>query len=252
MDEAIGLKSKSHPSSSLGHLWIKSMILKFLERFFVLWEEQSAVRFDNYTLSGLKSFPANLIFFIPPTPADDTKTDSFVESHGPSFIQNWINTNNHLVFLQSQRDASQMSDHSILQLHSGTRVLSVSPHISSSIISSMSQGHLCLAPPYFQKQEATWSSSWSIAPIILHLVTSFLLDAAIVASLFFFINCQAPSVSLLTSFSSKSDGSSDSLFHLHHATIFLVYSFERSTSGFTLVTSSCTIMLIWGLPRSMR
>jgi hypothetical protein len=59
-------------------------------------------------LHSLRSdvLPGDLIFFIAPTPEDDHKIDSFVESHGPSFVQNWINTNRPL-FLQSQRAASQ-------------------------------------------------------------------------------------------------------------------------------------------------
>ena len=42
IDEALALKSTSHPSAS-GQLWVKSMVLKFWERFFVLWEERNAV-----------------------------------------------------------------------------------------------------------------------------------------------------------------------------------------------------------------
>jgi hypothetical protein len=36
-----------------------------------------------------KSF-LDRIFFIASTPADDSKIDLFVQSHGPSFINNWI------------------------------------------------------------------------------------------------------------------------------------------------------------------
>jgi hypothetical protein len=124
VDEALALKSKSHPSSS-GHLWVKAMVLKFWERFFVLWEERNAVVHgadvseqtkcrkvrllrELRQLHSLRPevLPGDLIFFIAPTPEEDTKIDSFVESHGPSFIQNWINTNRPL-FLQSKRDAVQ-------------------------------------------------------------------------------------------------------------------------------------------------
>jgi hypothetical protein len=103
------------------------MILKFWERFFVLWEERNAVVHgadssertkcrkvrllrDLHTLHSLRSevLPGDLIFFIAPTPADDAKIDLFVQSHGPAFIQNWINICRPL-FLQSQRDAIRAS-----------------------------------------------------------------------------------------------------------------------------------------------
>lgn len=124
IDEALSLKSPSHPSSS-GHLWVKSMILKVWERFFVLWEERNAVVHGTdasdqtrcrkvrllrelHQIHELRSevLPADLIFFIAPTSSDDSKIASFVQDHGPSFIQNWVNTNRPL-FLQSKRDASR-------------------------------------------------------------------------------------------------------------------------------------------------
>jgi hypothetical protein len=42
IDEALSSMANSHRSSS-GHLWVKSMIHKFWERLFVLWEERNAV-----------------------------------------------------------------------------------------------------------------------------------------------------------------------------------------------------------------
>jgi hypothetical protein len=49
---------------------------------------------DLHNLHALRSevLLGDLIFFIAPTPADDAKIDLFVQSHGPAFIQNWINT----------------------------------------------------------------------------------------------------------------------------------------------------------------
>ena len=35
---------------------------------------------------------ADLVFFLSASASDDTKIDEFVDSHGPTFIQNWINT----------------------------------------------------------------------------------------------------------------------------------------------------------------
>jgi hypothetical protein len=126
IDEFLSSKPTSHPSSS-GHLWVKSMILKLWDQFFVLWEERNAVVHgadasewtkcqkarllrELHQLHALRSevLPGDLIFFISSTPADDEKLDLFVQSHGPTFIQNWINMYRPL-FLKSQRDAIHAS-----------------------------------------------------------------------------------------------------------------------------------------------
>jgi hypothetical protein len=126
IDEFLSSQPTSHPSSS-GHLWVKSMLLTLWDQFFVLWEERNAVVHgadssektkcrkdrllrDLHQLHSLRSevLPADLIFFISATPADDAKIDLFVQSHGPTFIQNWINMYRPL-FLKSQRDAIHAS-----------------------------------------------------------------------------------------------------------------------------------------------
>jgi hypothetical protein len=126
IDEFLSSGPTSHPSSS-GHLWAKSMLLKLWDQFFVLWEERNAVVHGAdssdrtkcrkrrllrqlHQLHSLRSevLPGDRIFFIASTSADDDKIDLFVQSHGPSFIQNWINTYRPL-FLKSQRDAIHAS-----------------------------------------------------------------------------------------------------------------------------------------------
>ena len=124
IDEFLASKPTSHPSSS-GSLWIKNMHLTLWDQFFVLWEERnmvvhgvdssdatrcSKVRLlrELHQIHELRSavLPADLIFFISSATANDSKIDLFVRSHGPTFIQNWINTYRPL-FLKSQRDAIQ-------------------------------------------------------------------------------------------------------------------------------------------------
>jgi hypothetical protein len=126
IDEFLSTKPTRHPSSS-GQLWVKSMILHLWDQFFVLWEERNAVvhgadsseRTKCRKLRLLreiqqlhelrpKVLPGDLIFFISSIPADDDKLDLFVQSHGPTFIQNWINMYRPL-FLKSQREASYSS-----------------------------------------------------------------------------------------------------------------------------------------------
>jgi hypothetical protein len=65
---------------------------------------------ELHRLHALRSevLPGDRIFCIASTPADDEKIDLFVQSHGPSFIQNWINIYRFL-FLKSQRDAIHAS-----------------------------------------------------------------------------------------------------------------------------------------------
>jgi hypothetical protein len=126
VDELVSSKPTHHPSSS-GHLWVKSMILKLWDQFFVLWEERNAVVHgadqseqtkcrkarllrEIHQLHELRSevLPADQIFFISTATSDDAKIDTFVQAHGPTFLQNWINVYRPL-FLKSQRDALHAS-----------------------------------------------------------------------------------------------------------------------------------------------
>jgi hypothetical protein len=126
IDEFLATKSTNHPSSS-GHLWVKSMTLTFWDQFFVLWEERNAVvhgadsseqvrcrkarllvELHRLHELRLEVLPCDLLFFISTTPADDAKIDLFVQSHGPTFIQNWIYLYRPL-FLKSKRDALHAS-----------------------------------------------------------------------------------------------------------------------------------------------
>jgi hypothetical protein len=70
------------------------------------------IRKDKYRKGNMlydpKCFRAIASSSLPLTPADDEQIDLFVQSHGPSFIQNWINIYRPL-FLKSQRDAIHAS-----------------------------------------------------------------------------------------------------------------------------------------------
>jgi hypothetical protein len=99
------------------------MIIHLWDQFFVLWEARNAVVHgadsseqtkcrkarllrELHQLHELRDdvLPGDLIFFISSTPADDGLIDTFVQSHGPTFLQNWINVYRPL-FLQSKREA---------------------------------------------------------------------------------------------------------------------------------------------------
>jgi hypothetical protein len=165
------------------HLW---------DQFFVLWEERNAVVHDGADSSERtkcrklrllreiqqlhelrpKLLPGDLIFFISSIPADDDKLDLFVQSHGPTFIQNWINMYRPL-FLKSQREAihSSTSKGSRPITHYFQSVHCDSPiptHVSPSHRWSPSQGNWCTFLPGSQTQEASSPSFWAPTPLILH------------------------------------------------------------------------------------
>ena len=95
-----------------GSIWMKQVILQLWDHLFALWENRNQLIHGSdssnrasrrktilrHSLHAIHQkyrplvIQADLVFFLSASASDDTKIDEFVDSHGPTFIQNWINT----------------------------------------------------------------------------------------------------------------------------------------------------------------